>query len=205
MSEESYKEIVSGLTPYPEYDDPDDFEKTRNEAFFNGLVIDIIDVVGQPDFEETYKTLKVDIDVLPIKRKRILCQKVVDRIKMKYDFEFPIAIELDTEYDIKDFFEFLEFIEYDNYLFLSFIWENLAPADNLMKLDVEQFCKSNSIKIMKEVYEQLDSHDQSELISVFLRTYYKEKFIDWFIKKTNKSKGDIAIEILRRKGKLKNG
>ena len=70
---------------------------------------------------------------------------------------------------------------------------------NLMKTDVETFCNSRKNIIINEVEEQLESHHQSELVDQWLRTYYKERFIEWFIRESEKSKVFIQLEILERK------
>jgi len=41
-----------------------------------------------------------------------------------------------------------------------------------------------------------------QLISKKFRTYYKVKFIDWFIRETERSKTLILLEIIEREGKL---
>ena len=71
----------------------------------------------------------------------------------------------------------------------------LGPK-NLIKLDREKYCKSNSDKIIKEIDEQLEIHPQPKLIALFLRSYYKEKIIDWVIKNTEQNKIEITVEIL---------
>ena len=96
--------------------------------------------------------------------------------------------------------EFIEFLEYDNIMFLSFVWEMLKV--DIMKVDIETICNSKQNIIINEVEEQLETHDQAELISLFLRTYYKENFIKWFIRQSERSKAFIKLEILEREGKL---
>ena len=47
-----------------------------------------------------------------------------------------------------------------------------------------------------ETEEQLEIHPQNELINIFLKTFYKERYIEWFIKNTQQSKNDIILEII---------
>ena len=119
---------------------------------------------------------------------------------MHYDYRFPETPDFDTELALVNCLEFIRFLEYDNILFISFVWQHLNVK--LLNLDIESYCKRNSLKIIKETEEQLESHEQNELISIFLRTYYKEKFIEWFIRETERSKTPILLEILEREGKL---
>ena len=49
------------------------------------------------------------------------------------------------------------------------------------------------MRIIKETEEQLETHPQTELITKFLRTYYKEKYIEWFVENTEKSKIMIIL------------
>ena len=113
--------------------------------------------------------------------------------KEVYDYEFPEKLDITDEVDIQNFMKFLEFLEYDNIDFLSNIWRFLEA--DLLKIDIRDFVFAIGNKIIKETEELLPSRDDPEMIAIFLRTYYKEGFLNWFVKNTEQSKIDIIIEM----------
>jgi len=195
MSEKSQEMLLYTLVEPPEFDaDEEEIEARYKDAFYQSSKIDIQDQLNTDDFKDTWLVLKSDIQNETIKLQRIFSEQTLDKIFEIYDFSFSAKILLDTQYEINDFYEFLEFLEYKNVNFISNVWQLLKPV-NLMRFDVEGFCKQNYAKVIREIEEQLEVHPQSELISLFLRTYYKEKIIEWFVDRTNRYKIDITIQI----------
>ena len=187
--------LLYTLVEPPEFDaDEEEIEARYKDAFYQSSKIDIQDQLNTDDFKDTWLVLKSDIQNETIKLQRIFSEQTLDKIFEIYDFSFSAKILLDTQYEINDFYEFLEFLEYKNVNFISNVWQLLKPV-NLMRFDVEGFCKQNYAKVIREIEEQLEVHPQSELISLFLRTYYKEKIIEWFVDRTNRYKIDITIQI----------
>lgn len=196
MSESSQETLLSIMVEPPETDsDEFEIEERLDKAIYESSKIDIIDHIDHEDFKYVWLNSKEDIQVNSIKRQAIFAEQVLDKITEMYDFSFPTTITLETQYDLDDFYEFLEFLEYDNIRFLSYVWKILNP-ENFLKLDIKVFCETNSKNIIKEVEEQLDIHPQSKLITIFLSSFYKEKFIDWFIKKTKRNLINIQIEMI---------
>ena len=140
------------------------------------------------------------INAQPFDLKRIFCQKMLERVFEVYDFQFSETFDITSENAIDKVLEFIEFLEYDNVLFLSLVWEMLKA--DIIKIDIETMCNSKQNIIINEVEEQLETYHQSELITLFLRTYYKEKYIEWFVENTESSKTEIILEILESEGKL---
>jgi len=200
MSERSQKAFIEAMVEYPEMDDSERMDEYEDDAIYQSSSIDLQDNLGDPDFKYVYPILIEDIIKATFTNQRIFCQKMLEKIEEVYDFILPQKPELENRVEISNFFEFLKFIEYDNIIFLSFVWQHLDVK--LLDLDIESYSKTNADKIIKEVEEQLESHEQNELISIFLRTYYKDKFIEWFMRESEKSKTSILLEILEREGKL---
>jgi len=200
--EAANKDLVLGVDGYPEMDDQEDLDKSEELGVFNYARINIEDSVGRPEFKDTYFNLLPEIQAQPFKLRRIFCQKMLEKIFEVYDFQFSENFDITSEEAIDKVLDFIQFIEFDNILFLSLVWEMLKV--DIIKGNVEEICNSRQNIIIKEVEEQLETHDQGELISLFLRTYYKEKFIEWFIRESNRSKTLIKLEILEREGKLNN-
>lgn len=200
MSDVPNRVLMQALEQPPEMDDPEEMDDLEEDAIYESSMVDIEEGIGSLSFKDTYIILLPDILQQPFDRRRVFCQRLLETIYEEYDFKFSINLDILTDTDIDNVLKFVEFIEYDNVLFLSLVWEMLKV--NLIKINVETFCNFNQDKIIKEVEEQLETHHQSELISNFLRTYYKEKFIKWFIRETERSKTFIQLEILEREGKL---
>jgi len=203
MSDKSQELLLGNSVQPPERLDEDEDQNgmIRNEtAVYESSVTDIMDHVGHPDFKFIYWDLSNDIKQQPFKRKRRFVVEMLEKISEVYDFEFFAKPETYTDYEIEQIMLFIEFIEYDNYRFLSYVWRFLNQ--NLQTIDIEKYCNANAMKIIKETEEQLETHPQTESITNFLRTYYKEKFIEWFVKNTEKAKIMIILEILESEGKL---
>lgn len=163
------------------------------EAIFKSSAVDIIDNIGKPEFENTYLVLKRDVLDQPLFRKIRFVENVLEKIKEVYDFEFPVKPDITDEVDIRNFFQFLEFLEYENVDFLADVWRFLEA--DLFKIDIRDFVFAIGNKIIKETEELLPSRDDPEMITIFLRTYYKDGFLNWFVKNTEQSKIDIIIEM----------
>ena len=200
MSERSQKAFIEAMVAYPEMDDDERMDEFEDDSIYQSSSIDLQDNLGDPDFKFVYPILIEDILTSTFDNRRIFCQKMLNKIEEVYDYRFPETPDFDSEMALVNCLEFIRFLEYDNILFISFVWQYLNAK--LLNLDIESYCKRNANKIIKETEEQLESHEQNELISIFLRTYYKEKFIEWFIRETERSKTSILLEILEREGKL---
>lgn len=200
MSQRSEEAFIEALMEYPEMDDAERMDEYEDDAIYQSSSIDLRDTLGHEDFKQTYPILIEDILAQTFDNRRIFCQKMLETVEEVYDYQFPETFEFDSEQEIESCLDFIKFLEYNNVLFLSFVWQHLNA--DLLKLDIEKYCKSNEMKIIKETEEQLESHEQGELTSIFLRTYYKEKYIEWFIRETERSKMQILIEILEREGKI---
>lgn len=202
MSEKALETLIGDI-----HDPPGDVDPNENvaagdysKAFYDYSKIEILDALGTPDFKDEWLVLKGDIQNETIKLQRIFSEQTLDKISEIYDFEFPIKIDLDSQGEIDRFYLFLEFLTYNNTQFLSNVWKFLGPK-NLIKFEIENFCKRNEEKIIKETEEQLEIHPQPRLIALFLRTYYKEKYIEWFIKNSEAEKFEITVDLNQGKGK----
>lgn len=206
MSDRSQLMYAHSIEP-PETNDWDvgsteNIENRIDEAIYRSSAVDILDELGTSEFKSTWLILSKDIKTRSLKEQREFIRQISDKIFEIYDYEFPIKIDLDTEYDLNNFYDFLQFLEYDNIDFINKVWKLLGPK-NLINFDIEKFCNENEQKIINEIEEQVNIYKQSKLIFIFLRTYYKEKMIEWFIKHTKKNKLEITINLLE--GEKTNG
>ena len=202
MSERALEALLGDILDPPEGLDPNEaqMEGDFSKGLYDSSKIELLDAIGTPDFKDEWLVLKGDIQNETLKLQRIFSEQTLDKISEIYDFEFPIKLDLDVQGQIDDFYKFLQFLEYENTEFIINVWQFLGPK-NLIKLDIEKFCNDNDNKIIKETEEQLEIHPQPGMIALFLRTYYKEKYIEWFIKNSIKAKFEITVELNQRKEK----
>ncbi|MGD2072145.1 MAG: hypothetical protein PVG65_01480 [Candidatus Thorarchaeota archaeon] len=168
---------------------PSELVKT---AILQSSQMDIIDNIGKSEFSNVYRELKNDIITYSFKKQRRFILRAIEKIEEVYDFTFPINLDINTKNDIKEFYDFLEFLEYNNIKYISNVWKFLDI--DIMKVDIKKYCEENFNSVIKESERQIESHDLNELISTFLRTYMKERFIEWFVKVSIQSKIEIKLE-----------
>jgi hypothetical protein len=200
MSEKSVRILMgNSLVPPEEVDDSDEayFEATE-DAIYSSSSIDIIDLVGKDDFKYSYQLLIDDIKNRPIEDQQQFIKEMLDKISEVYDFKFPYRIEFDLQEEINNFYDFFKFLEFDNLHFISNVWKFLEQ--NLLQIDLMDYCKENKEKIISEIEEQLDIYPQNETITIFLRTYYKVHY--WFGLKSFGHKVEIMVNIFESEGKL---
>lgn len=196
MSERSLEVFISNIVEPPEMDaDEEQLERNFENAYYESSKVEIIDALSAQDFKYIWLTLSPDIKNSSIKLQKIFSEQIIDKIIEVYDFTFPTSISLETQYDLDEFYSFLEFLEYNNINFLSRIWKYLGIL-NLVKIDIDEVCEKNKHKIIKEIDEQTDIHPENKLITTFLRSYYQEKMITWFIKNVKTNMINITIEII---------
>lgn len=202
MSERAMQSLLGNILDPPEGIDPNEdvMQGDYSKAFYDYSKIELLDAIGTPEFKDEWLVLRGDIQNETIKLQRIFSEQTLDKISEIYDFAFPVTVDLDLQEQINQFYLFLEFFEYNNKQFISNVWRFLGPK-NLIQLDIEKFCKSNDLKIIKETEEQLEIHPQPRMIKIFLRTYYKEKYIEWFIKNSEAGKVEITVELNQGKKK----
>jgi len=203
MSDKSQELLLGNSVQPPERLDEDEDQNgvLRNEkAVYESTVADILDHVGHPDFKFIHINAIPVIREQSFKRRYRLVQDLLKKVSEVYDYEFYEKPETDTDYELDQVRLFIEFLEYNNFRFLSYVWRFLNQ--NLQTIDIESYCKANAMRIIKETEEQSETHPQTKLINLFLRTYYKEKYIEWFVKNTENSKTEIILEILESEGKL---
>ena len=193
MTEKSEEIYISYVIEPPEFDaDEEQLEKNYSEGIYEASKNEIIESCGNNVFKNIWLIYKKNIINTSINRQRIFAQQMLDKIYEVYDFNFSDNITLSLQYELDEIYQFIEFIEYNNNKFLLYVWNFLKPK-KFIDLDIETYCKKNRKKIIKEIDEQLEIYPQSNLATIFLESYYKEKLIEWFIKNSKQHKTEIAI------------
>jgi hypothetical protein len=157
----------------------------------------ITDNMNHDDFKENYLEAMQRVRRISLKHQQDLAFAIIQKLPEKYDFQFSIKINpFYSQNDVNELFEFIEFVEYRHEQCLYEIWSYLNPDTN--SFDVEKFCEHNTTKILHEIEEQTNRRHYSEMIADFLRTYNKDKMIDWFCKKSKIIRSGILIELMRK-------
>ena len=195
MSDISQEVIVANLIEEPETDMYEiSFDKKMENASFESSAIDITDSVGTREFMYMWNVLNEYIKGTTIKNQIIFSEQMLNKISDIYDFTFSETVSVNTPNQLNDFYDFIEFIEFKNVDFIINVWRFLK-VKSLIHLNINQFCKKNDDKIIKEIDEQLEIHHQSKLVTLFLKSYYKEKMIEWFIKNSESNFIQISVEL----------
>jgi hypothetical protein len=160
--------------------------------YFNSIT----DNIGKEDFREEFIISMQHIKEYEVTDLRSFIETILEQIKAVYDFEFPFILEFNNWNQVNELLQFLSFIEYDNENFIASTWKYLNPDYN--SLDIDEYCKVNSDKIVLEIEEQIDSHDYPRMISIFLRTYIKDKLIEWFCDRSKKLRTAILINLMEK-------
>jgi hypothetical protein len=187
--------------PELEYDDEELETNSVEPVIDSGLMqyyyVNVTDYMNHPEFMINYQSVIGKIKKMPIEHQRLLAFSIIQKMPEKYDFEFSIKLNPFYNHDdINELYQFIEFVEYDHEKLITDVWSLLKPDTNPFQL--EKFCEHNNIKIILELERQANIHYYSEMIADFLRTYNKDKLIEWFCKKSKNLRSSILITLLRK-------
>ena len=190
--EDNNKLLVDGTIRIPEVDQDDDntidHSKTSEAQY---VFSDIIDNIGKDEFRELYLSSQEFILNTSLNNQQTLCKKILKKIELEYDILFLEKKDLVTNKDLKEVYNLIEFLEYDYVDFVSSIWRFLDV--DLLKINIDEYCNTNSNKIIKELDEQLEIQTLPKMVSECLRTNTKSVVVSIFSRMTEKSKIEILI------------
>lgn len=196
METNELKIILGNSIEEPEVDMDNKYENSdfpyQESATQDYLFSIIINNIGKKDFKENYLVVKNLIKEYSTKEQLRLSTFILNQIIDIYDFEFPGYLNPTNQEEINQLFEFLEFLEYDNEKFITEIWYYLN-IDNVN--NINDICNKKSDNIITEIEEQLQTQYFSKMITYFLRTYTKDKLIEWFCNKSSNIKTLILLTI----------
>lgn len=192
MSENS-QQILCGASVVPpeELDIEEHPAEVAADASLDSNAVDLLDNIGKDEFKYIYLDLIHSVKIASFEYQRRFIKQYLDRMEEIYDYRFPTEYDIDQVIDLADFYEFIQFVEFDHVEYIGAVWKQIGA--DIYKIDIEQFCKNNAQKIINESEKQLDSFDFNEKINLFLRTYYKEGFIQWFVENSKVIKPEIKI------------
>lgn len=195
MTDKSVEILIGNMTPPDEVDNyQEDADRRTLNAIYESSSFDILDSMNKEEFYNTYSVLKYDILRMSNIHKRIFLSKYLDEMVEVYEYEFPENPDYDTEATIKEMFKFIEFVEYDNLIFLKYVWKYL---DDILTVDIDKYVQKNAETIIDEITNQANLlATLTENVSEFLRTYSKENMLEWFSNRSKRNKFNIYSENL---------
>lgn len=204
MLEYNDQQILLGNSiPLPEEDvddNPTDLE-TEKQALIGYWQAKILNAIGKENFQFEYEPIIREILFnVKLDDQVAFCHKILDIVKLVYDFEFSKTPVIETKQHIYDIYFFLEFLEYNNLEFLISIWKYVKL--DLSTKSLFSVCFENPENIIHIIEEQLEIKQFSEFISDFLRTYIKDKLVNWFCLMSKKHETEIMIRLMEE---TKNG
>ena len=173
--------------------DDEDLWGQQEDASIQYDVLELVDAIDKLEFKSLYLNSINNIKAETVPAQRDFCQKFLIKVKELYDFEFLPHPELENQIDMNNVYDLLEFLNFGCIPFLGDVWRFLKV--DLRKIDVISFCTQNEDKVISEIEDQIQSHDYSELISIFLRTYNKESMVSWFARMTQRYKMLVLLRI----------
>ena len=191
--ENGVEKILSGnsIRTY-ELDDEDEIGKESNASYLYDF-FNIINSIGTIDFKSTFLALKDNIQTKPFLYQKEFCVSILDKIEEEYNFKFPNTIPIDNQEDVNNIYKFLEFLEYDNIIFFSRLWAILGI--DLKNIDIKEYCNKNINRILSEVEELTEILNLNWIISIFLRTYYKNDMEKFIVTNSEKNRMELLLII----------
>ena len=183
-----------------DYDDDEFGDPAVDSGLMQYYFVNVIDYMNHPELKENYMSVIGHIRKYSTKHQQLLAMAIIQNIPDKYDFQFSATPDpFYSQDDINELYKFIEFVEYDHEKFIVSIWKGLNPDTNSIQL--QNFCEHNIPKILAEIEEHLELHYYPEMIADFLRTYNKDKLIEWFCEKSVNLRSSILIALYERSKK----
>lgn len=197
----NYEKILIGNSiPLPEVDD-EEYDNQIINSEIDADFVAIIDSFNTEDFKHIYLNLCNEIRSLDIEKQRELCNKLVEKVKEEYDFEFTPILTFDAFEDVEKFLKFIEFIEYD---YIDFFAKIIYGLDfNLLRKNLDKFIVFNWEKISNSIDNLINSEEYNlGIISLFFRTNNKENIFKFIREKLSKEKMLIILKTYEVKNEL---
>lgn len=197
-NDQDLKTLCDIISPENPDDDPNETQyhySVDNSEQYN--LLQIHTYFGNINFKEIFLLYINDIKNQLLSNQRTLCLKLLDRLKVDYEYEFPDNIPLINQNDINIFYDFISFFEFDNVKFLSMVWSTFR-IKNLLKLNIRNFIFSNKEtvdKLLEQITNNSLLYESNSLINKFLNSAMKNVLIKWFIKKSIINKINITIKL----------
>jgi len=182
----------SGIEVDPEFHTHISGIESQEDALREYRFETILENIRKPEFKENYLEAITEIKTYTIREQTLLCERIIDKVEEVYDFVFPERVKIYDLNDVNDIYDFIEFIEYDFEDFIADVWRFFDV--DVRRIDIRDFCKRNSDKVVREIEEQIETHTLNRLVTLFLRTYNKDDLIEWFSSSTEQIKSFVTLK-----------
>lgn len=190
--------ILYGGTSHILEIDPEENDEMSAEAQDQYIRYAISETIGTDEFEETFLSLGNDLLAQSIDGLKDAYTAMAEKVYEVYEYEHPEDIQISDENELRNYIDFVKFIEYDNIDFISVIWyEILGQQEDLVKLDIPEFCMNNKNEITSLIENEIESYTYNNIITKFLIYYPSNYLIEWFINQSEKSRFDILFNNLK--------
>jgi hypothetical protein len=184
-------------------DKPTSVESER-DALYGYWEAKLLNAIGRNNFKYEYEAvIRHIIFNVSLEDQIGLCLAILERIDEVYDFVFPQTPVIKTKEDTYRVYFFLEFLEYNNFEFLISIWKYIKIDLSTKRLS--STCLENPENIVPIIDEQVEIKQFPEFISEFLRTYNKDKLINWFCLMSKKYETEITVRLMEETKDGKEG
>jgi len=194
MPDANLKVLTAYVDPSPEVDsDITQYEYTADNILKYDL-LEFLHAIGKDEFKEIYQNFITDIRLRPFEAQQVLCQHILKKVLEIYDFEFPERVELENQYHFDEVYNLIKFLEFNHVEFIGDVWKYLKVDPR--GVNIEQYCYDNGNQLVEAITNQIETYDSEQLFAIFLRTYIKDKLIEWFIRASEKNKSLISLRMI---------
>ena len=193
MEDDAIKTLIASSEPLPEMEDEyDGQDELIQNSEMQSSFINIISSIGKEEFEYVYFSLINEIKLYDIKDQISFCEKILEKIKEVYNFEFLTNIEIIDNYDVNNVYDFIEFLEFKNIDFLVNLLTGIVL--DIRRDPVRMIFDKNWLEIESRILKE----NLSQLITLFLRTNNREDLLDFLTSKATKNKILITMNLFER-------
>lgn len=194
MSKSGEKILYGSTVPQYEMDD-EVVDIVVDEAEDQYNFVECIDAYDTEDFKAIFYTFLTEIRRIEVEKQAKFCYQLLEKVKEKYRYEPNPSPSFSDRDDVEEIYDFVSFLEFEYIDFFALVWKEIKI--DFRKTNMTEFCLNNDDRIISIAEEQIDVLNSSEMVKSFLRTYYKDGFIQWFSEKTEESKMLILLKTLQ--------
>lgn len=189
--------LLGSSIQIPSEIDPEETEDAPQKAYLNYNLLDVLESIGTDDFKTSFMSSKEVIESAELNKQIVFCINILEKIVEIYDYSTPLSVYLYNIKDVSSVYEFVKFLEYNYINFLSDVWGDIDI--DLRNIILKDYCKRNSNYLIQIVDKKSKTETDNQLILDFLRTYNKDRMVEFIEIKTRKSRMNIVLEIMERR------
>ena len=196
--QQNLKTLCNIIDPEPSGDD--NLETQFDVGVLYAEQYDLLELstfFGTEEFMKIYNSVINDIRQQELKIQASICNALLEKIEIIYDFIFPIRVSLLIQYDMDRVYNLVKFLQFDNLDFITNIWKSFN-IKNVLTMDVDLFFENQSR--VKKLVEQMTNlsllYDSDTLINNFLNFCDKDTAIFTIKIMTKSLKNEITSNLM---------